>query len=463
MDWVTCSHSPACTGIARPPYGLCLSHLAPHQLDEELAAIRPGRLLDLRGTRLDADLLARVVEAAGRRPGRTRLDHAHFPDETRLSELEFAGDLTLENARFDRLASFYGSRFLGNLSLAGARFCRELSLHGARVHGYTSLDRAMIGRDALFGEAVFARGLSCERARFDGFATFDGALIGETACFRGARFGRTLSFRKVGGSAAFEAAHLCGDAYLSSGGRLSLARARADGLVDLSVHGNAVDLRRLEVGGQLLVRLTDARADLEGAVLRGRATISGRGLAAVDSLRAVDAPELTLRGLDLASCRMAGLVHPGGLRVKDCSFALTPRGVRLSLGWPPLRWFSRRRTLADEHGWRGWNAVTDPGATPDRLASLYTSLREGVDDERTSADFAFGAMEMRRQASRRWWLSMYWLFAGYGLRLSRTLAWALLVVAVALGTVMVSSASHASHRPSGKSGVSPIRTPAPRP
>ncbi|WP_425568210.1 pentapeptide repeat-containing protein [Nonomuraea rubra] len=80
--------------------------------------------------------------------------------------MTFAGDVSLDGARFDRLASFFGARFEGNVSLAGVRFTRELSFHGVTVRGHVSLDRAVMSRDALFSQAVFGHGLSCERARF---------------------------------------------------------------------------------------------------------------------------------------------------------------------------------------------------------------------------------------------------------------------------------------------------------
>ncbi|MFI6813713.1 pentapeptide repeat-containing protein [Nonomuraea sp. NPDC050328] len=401
MDWVTCSHAAACTGIARPPYGLCLFHLPPDRLDAELAALAPARLLDLRGTRLDPDLLARVLAAVRHRPGRTRLDHARFPGEARLAEVEFAGDVSLNGARFDRLASFYGSRFLGNVSLVGAGFGRELSFHGARVLGHLCLDAAGVARDALFSEAVFARGLSAERAHFDGHTSFDGAVLGETASLRGARFGHTLSLRKLRGGACFERARLLGPVYASVTGRLSFAHAQAGAGVDLAVRGGGVDLRHAVVDGPVRVRLTDSRADLEGAVLRGRAALSGRGLAGLDSLRRVVAPELSLTGLDLSTCRFAGLAHPGGLRVRECSFPLTPRGVRLSLGWPPLRWFTRRRHLADEYGWRGWSKPVEVVVTTEGQASL----RASIDDRDTASGVALDGTQPPRKAGRRWWRS----------------------------------------------------------
>ncbi|GAA1710777.1 pentapeptide repeat-containing protein [Nonomuraea bangladeshensis] len=446
MDWVTCAYSAACTGVATRPSGLCLAHLSPEEVAETLARVAPGRLLDLRGTTLTGDLLSRVLEATGGRLGRARMERVRFTGDVRLSGVTFCGDVSLDDARFDRLASFFGARFEGNVSLAGARFARELSFHGVAVRGHVSLDRAVMSRDALFSQADFGHGLSCERARFDGYATFDGARLGDGGAFRGARFGRTLSFRKVSGNAGFEAAHFAADAYLSATGRLSLARARADATLDVTVTRCGVDLRGVEVAGATAVKLTDSSADLEGAVLRGPAVVSGRGRSGVSSLRQVQAADLTLHGLDLSACRFAGIVHPAGVRVKDCAFALTPRGVQVSLRWPVLRWFARRSVLADERGaggaGGGEQASGEQGLSPEALAALYAGLRPS--DRATAADFAFAAMEMRRRAGHHWRLPVSWLLFGYGPRLGRTAGWLTALATVALVAVVWASAGHAS-------------------
>lgn len=443
MDWVTCAFSAACPGVAHQPSGLCLAHLPPEELPAVLARLSPGRLLDLRGTTVTGDLLARVLDATGARPGRSRLDRARFTGDVRLSGVTFAGDVSLDGARFERLASFFGARFEGNVSLAGARFARELSFHGVRARGHVSLDRAVMARDALFGQAVFDRGLSCEGARFDGYATFDDARLGTGGTFRGARFGRTVSFRKVRGQVALECAHFAADAYLSATGRLSAPRARFDGLLDVTVARCGVDLRRMEVTGPTTVRLTDSSADLEGSVLHGPATVTGRGLSMLSSLRQVDAAGLTLSGLDLSGCGFAGLAHPAGVRVRNCTFALMPRGVRVSLRRPMLRWFSRRSALADEHVLGG----RDGAATLDGLAALYAELRAQVEDRDTSADFAFAALEMRRRAGRHWWSSVSWLLWGYGMRLGRAAAWFTLLAALTAAAVLWGSTSHAARQP----------------
>ncbi|GAA3191894.1 pentapeptide repeat-containing protein [Nonomuraea roseoviolacea] len=458
MDWVTCAHSAACTGIARRPYNLCLAHLPPDQLAAAIGEMAPGRLLDLRGTVVGGDLLSRLIEATGARLGRARLDRVRFTGDVRLSGVTFAGDVSLDGAVFERLASFFGARFEGNLSLADARFSRELSMHGVTVRGHVSLDRAVMARDALFSQASFGRGLSCERARFDGYATFDGARLGDGATFRGARFGRTLSFRKVVGAAGFDAAHFAANAYLSATGRLSAARARSDASLDVSVTGCGVDLRRLDVAGATTLRLTGSHADLEGAVLRGPATVTGRGGAALTSLRHVDARSLALYGLDLSACRFAGLAHPAGVRLKDCRFALTGRGVRVSMRRPMLRWFSRRSLLADERALRGGPGLEEsgpslpPGEPRDAadlragwLATLYAELGRRVDDRGLSLDFAFAATEMRRLAGHRWWGSASWPLVTAGVRVGRAAGWLVLMTAIAAGAMLLSTAQHAAH------------------
>ncbi|MBN6055163.1 pentapeptide repeat-containing protein, partial [Nonomuraea sp. RK-328] len=460
MDWVTCAHSAACTGIARRPYNLCLAHLPPDQLADTIGEMAPGRLLDLRGTVVGGDLLSRLIEATGARPGRARLDRVRFTGDVRLSGVTFAGDVSLDGAVFERLASFFGARFEGNLSLADARFARELSMHGVTVRGHVSLDRAVMARDALFSQASFGRGLSCERARFDGYATFDGARLGDGATFRGARFGRTLSFRKVVGGAGFDAAHFAANAYLSATGRLSAARARSDASLDVSVTGCGVDLRRVDVAGTTTLRLTGSHADLEGAVLRGPATVTGRGGAALTSLRHVDARSLALYGLDLSACRFAGLAHPAGVRLKDCRFALTGRGVRVSMRRPMLRWFSRRSVLADERALRGGSRLDESGpgasAVPGEpreaadlragwLATLYAELGRRADDRGLSHDFAFAATEMRRLAGHRWWGAASWPLVTAGARVARAAGWIVLLAVIAAGAMLLSTAQHAVH------------------
>jgi hypothetical protein len=349
VGWITCAVSPECTGSARQPYGRCLAHLDPGELDEVVQRLSPGSAVDLRATTVSRLLLERILTATKGCLGRARFDWASFPESVRFGDVVFGGDVSFDHARFQRLASFCDARFAGNVSFGEVRFAEELSLHGVTVAGHAAFDRVTIGSDALFGGAVFGRTVSFESADFHGFVAFDGTRFTGDATFRGCRFRRMVSFRKArfGGLAGFEAARFAAGGYLtptSVGRHLTLAGAWAGRDLDLTAHGCSVDLRRLRVAGRLTVRLTDAEADLEGATLRGPATVSGKGTARVTSLHGVDSEELELACLDLSACRFTEILHPERLRLRDCALAAAPRGARA------LRWWPRRRSSDPQPG-----------------------------------------------------------------------------------------------------------------
>ncbi|GGK93082.1 hypothetical protein Sme01_59240 [Sphaerisporangium melleum] len=469
--WPTCAARAACPGVAWAPYGRCLAHLAPAELDEALRGLAPGRGLDLRGTLLDEELLTRVLSAAGRHLGRARFDRAVFTGPARFGEVVFAGDATFDHARFDRLATFFGTRFTRNASFREACFSRELSLHGTRLRGHGTFDRMRAGSDALFGEARFGRDASFRGAEFHGFAAFDGAVFDGDGIFRGARFRRAVSLRKTafGGTAGFEGAAFHGGAFLTgvrARRRLVLSGVHAPGPLELETSGCPVDLRGARVLGRFAARLADTDLDLREAVLAGPATVTGgAGGLRVVSLDRLDARALTLRGADLSGCRLAGVVRPEALRLAGCVFAAPPAGVRVGLRWPPVLWWNGRRVLADEQAVRGWAAPAEPALDPASLAGLYERLRRAVDDAQTSADFAFGAMDMRRLAARRrarLILAAYWLACGYGLRMGRAAAWAAAAAAIAAGALVFATGSHPAGRPVGhRSPVPAVHAPSP--
>ncbi|MFD0477397.1 pentapeptide repeat-containing protein [Nonomuraea thailandensis] len=374
-----------------------------------------------------------------------RLDRARFTGDVRLSGVTFAGDVSLDGARFDRLASFFGARFEGNVSLAGVRFTRELSFHGVTARGHVSLDRAVMSRDALFSQAVFGHGLSCERARFDGYATFDGARLGDGAAFRGA---------------------LRPYAVVPQGQRARRVRGGALRRGRLPVG------HRAALGGQGARRRTARRG---GRAVRGRPAAPG-GAGPHD--RAADGLAGRPGGSGAARTRHrhgAGQVHAdvaaAGRRGQPGAVRAGPVGVPVRGAGPSCRGAGEGvHVRAHAARGAGEHAVADgavvlaaagagrrahparprrrsrrPRRLPDRLAALYAGLRPS--DSATSADFAFAAMEMRRQAGHGWWLSVSWLLCGYGMRMGRAAVWLALVMALMAAAVAWSSASHAGHRP----------------
>ncbi|MEO3857005.1 pentapeptide repeat-containing protein [Acrocarpospora sp. B8E8] len=347
LSWSVCATSADCIGVAWQPYGRCLCHLDADELGECLQRLFPGQAVDLRGTVITGELLARILAATRNTIGRARFDQARFLSAVRFGDATFTGDASFDGARFDGLASFFGTSFGGNASFHRVRFAREFSLYGSRVRGHLSLDEAVVTSDALFGEACLGSA-SFRRAEFHGFASFDRTRFHGDATFRGARFWRAVSFRRTGfdGSSGFESVRFVGKAFLAPSAvarRLVLTEARAQGAVEIDASGCPVVLDGARVLGRLVVRLGDADLDLRGLVSRGTSSVTRRGgeirVVSVDRL---DAEELTIDGADLSGCHLPGVVGPERLRLRDCVFASTPRGGhQLRLSWPP-RWPFRR-------------------------------------------------------------------------------------------------------------------------
>jgi hypothetical protein len=267
----------------------------------------------------------------------------------------------------------------------------------------------------------------------------------------------------------------------------------------------------------------------ERDLLAGRADGPGgpprpEGQPWVASLCRADVAGLAIANADLQACRFAGAHNLDRLRLESPkAFTATPglKAVATGWAWPPLWWWTRRQTLAEEHTWRaahehgirqaGWHADETWPATascwvpnpprpawnlgrlerhvaraardcrrPHRLrrrltltwrisaawadqkrarrrqavhgrqqqardiANLYRALRkarEDAKDEPGAADFYYGEMELRRQATPRFSveravLSLYWVVAGYALRAWRALA-ALTAVLVLVAWLLV--------------------------
>jgi len=202
------------------------------------------------------------------------------------------------------------------------------------------------------------------------------------------------------------------------------------------------------------------------------------------SLRQANVENLAVANVDLRACRFFGAHGLDQLRVEpDCDFAEPP----------PRRWYTRRRTLAEEHHWHARSSLEDAAARadtkagltsnphgphdpgcwhppkcqpaawleqeakaeildPPRIASLYRLLRKALEDRKDepgAADFYYGEMEMRRRRppgrrpegratqdrGERVILTFYWLVSGYGLRATR--AFAALLVTLVLSTALL--------------------------
>jgi uncharacterized protein YjbI with pentapeptide repeats len=79
-----------------------------------------------------------------------------------------------------------------------------------------------------------------------------------------------------------------------------------------------------------------------------------------------------------------------------------------------------------------------PGYPWERIERLYRELKQNFEDRRDyerAGDFHFGEKEMRRYNRKtnpglRLWLTLYWLFSGYGERYFRPLVWAAILFVI---------------------------------
>jgi len=131
-----------------------------------------------------------------------------------------------------------------------------------------------------------------------------------------------------------------------------------------------------------------------------------RGQPWLASLRRADVKGLTIASVDLRACRFAGAHNLDRLGLESPgAFTLTPslKAVASGWAWPPVWWWTRRQTIAEEHTWRaahergirkvGWHAdkpwrastnrwVPNPTRPPRDLGRLQRHLANTAADWR---------------------------------------------------------------------------------
>ena len=283
----------------------------------------------------------------------------------------------------------------------------------------------------------------------------------------------------------------------AAAGRLSCRGTRFGGRADLNVRWAEVALDEATFAGRS--RLAGAGPfpnidESQARDFRVDRNLDAQARPRVLSLRQANVENLAVANVDLRACRFFGAHGLDQLRVEpDCDFAEPP----------PRRWYTRRRTLAEEHHWHARSSLEDAAARadakagltsnphgphdpgcwhppkcqpaawleqeakaeildPPRIASLYRLLRKALEDRKDepgAADFYYGEMEMRRRRppgrrpegratqdrGERVILTFYWLVSGYGLRATRAFA-ALLVTLVLFTALLYLFGLQADHR-----------------
>ncbi|MFJ3140251.1 pentapeptide repeat-containing protein [Streptomyces sp. NPDC086843] len=389
-----------------------------------------------------------------------------------FDEAQFDGTANFAMATFSDSIGFIRARFQGDAKFNGAKFLYQAGFSSARFTSAANFAYAEFSDAAYFDSSVFSGHADFTEVQFSGGTEFHGTQLLGDIVFQRARFAATTSFGPV----------VCSKAVDLSGAVFAVP-------VTLEIAANAVHCERTRWESTATLRLRYATVDLSNAVLSfpvavtahpasfttGTATptttLDETLLAAsedgvrVASVRGVDATYLVLTDTDLSDCLFSGAFHLDLLRLEGRStFAPTPKGIHRRTVWP--YWWTRRRTLAEEHHWRAQTAGQPtpvpgqppsprhwrtgphhpaPDLTPDPedVAALYRQLRKAFEDgknEPGAADFYYGEMEMRRHSrtgtprAERGLLHCYWMLSGYGLRALRALGW---LAAAMLATIVL--------------------------
>jgi len=428
------------------------------------------------------ELVARAASVSNERPTLVRADfsRATFVDGATFKRINFAGGAAFEGTlfrqplfmigcSFEDDAYFSRARFRSNAFFNGVHFTRatfervlfergadfsgcefdSLSLYGTQSHASLALPSIVVHGDASIGPVFSATTIRLDGSQFEGVATIE-VVAHELTCM-------ATTFN-----------------------RAALMRVRRA----LVVLDHAVFRQPSTLAAAVGV-FERALADHDDGDLFDEVKLERLGLPqqpSLVSLNLVDASCLGLSGVNLSVCLFRGARNLDGLRIEGSrTFGRTPRTVRWAWAWPPVRWWTTRRVVADESVWRAafepirqeevseeeriapagdetrWQAPVLHALLSDRsydfvaatvapdpasIAEIYRSLRkadENAGNEPAAADFYYGEMEMRRAAaesprSERLLLFLYWLVSGYGLRASRALvAYFVTVVAFALG------------------------------
>jgi uncharacterized protein YjbI with pentapeptide repeats len=380
-----------------------------------------------------------------------------------LRRASFGAGAILEGSRFASAACLDDAAFAEDANLSGTRFGRSSTLKGTRFGHDCSFADCSFEADADFSRATFRDRAHFLRGRFGGGSSFNDVTFGTEPKLIGCSFGPSVSFERLrcgehaafgattfDRDASFEGATFKGDAQfigsrfdeggrigpLSAGGAIELDGATISRPATIDIYASRVSCRRLRIDDGASFRLTAKSVDLSEVSFVKPTTVAphvagAKGSLAITSLRGSDTAALLLADVDLTSCSFVGAHNLDHLRIDGplrLTRALRGRG---------------RQTIADEQTWRA------PGpdvSDPQTVAGLYRALRKAREDSKDApgaADFYYGEMHMRRQAlmatakltfhdrAELSILSLYWLLAGYGLRVWRPL---LLLVGLVLLT-----------------------------
>jgi uncharacterized protein YjbI with pentapeptide repeats len=297
-----------------------------------------------------------------------------------FADFVFPGKADFSRTVFRERADFSRATFIGETDFRDVTFSKETSFSGAVFR-----EKADFGLARFYGQADF------HRATFSKKASFMGVIFSEAAIFDSATFSENAVFSPI--------------------------QFNKEAFFSVTTFSGEVDFGGAEFSKE---------ANFNGAIFSGRTLFAGRetstktfGYIFADA--EVDFTEVTIQSPESMTFQHADLMK--------CLFRETDlRKVQLvGIKWPGK---SRRVCLYDEF------LLVQSGEmsveSRSEIERLYRQLKQNYEDRRDyerAGDFHYGEKEMRRQNPDTTWglrlfLTLYWLFSGYGERYLRPLLWA---------------------------------------
>lgn len=324
-------------------------------------------------------------------------------------------DKYLEGLRPESDIDARGTTFTESLL---ARLLEAVKGGGEPTFGSAQFEHAHFAGPASFREVHFLRNACFDEVEFDGAVSFFGMIADKRISFVDARFAKDADMNGVW---AVE---------------VDLTRARFTGSVRIAAAVERVTCESTRFEEGAILRLDGGEVFAARAIFGAASSIapmySFSAPPQVHSLEAADVSNLELVDVDLRWCRFDDSHRLDQLRIAG----------RCEFNTPPESWrWTRRQTVLDEHAWRGWPPMKRSDLEPERVATVYRSLRKALEDSKNEAgagDFYYGEMDARRHSretrrTERWILWYYWLLSGYGQRAGR----ALIALVVLIATVAV--------------------------
>jgi uncharacterized protein YjbI with pentapeptide repeats len=325
----------------------------------------------------DTHAFAEAVAAHRERNG-DNFSRFVFPEMLDFRMAAFNKGVNFDSATFGNEVNFNGARFDAKANFKGASFDVGVNFNSARFSAEANFTAARFNGVASFTAATFSARVFFLLARFSGRAYFSSAKFYGVASFSAATFGTGASFS---GAQFPEKANFRWATFLG--------RTLFDGR---------------EGGPQTGYIFTGAEVDFREVM-----TDSADAIA----FQEADLTKCQFQGTDLRKVQLVGIKWP-------------------RKGWRTVVYDDIAPIIAADGNARPWS----------QLERLYRELKQNYEDRRDyerAGDFHYGEKEMRRQNPNTAWglrffLTLYWLFSGYGERYLRPLLWAgLLCVGSTIG------------------------------